>query len=823
MPIVINNAPVSNVIYKTQYTSVWVKAYYEDTWRYVPYLFPESSTEAAAPSDSEATLSWDYGKYINLWGNPGGTLLPINIENWHVRILVHTVYGTYIAWLGVVVGESMTETGIDVETGYPRGEQIIECRGLESLLERRMVVGTYVGNETEYVYLQRTRDFNVVGSRRENLAGNRSAFTNEVANCFLFSADGNKWSNYDIIKYLLAVFQPWMPFQDTTGQLYYAPQFRLVGQTSALRNIFEEHRFGGRTVRECLNSLIDRKRGLGWKIRTDGNGAIYVYVYSIAQYAITGNTASLPANTRQIDVPIHDDKFIKARYRISAMNQVDWIIVDSEEPVKTMATVRLSDGSLEPAWDPELDSEFLLNSYDTAKKALAENMLDNWDAVHTLTYFPNIQYSEFSAYSLVAPSFFNYILEGQTNPVDALLYGFNELDADGDGSLSKEDLTFFLPSDTYQTVSEDARATDKFAAVFSHFRVPKSWTWPNWLPTIQPNGQITGYGMGTYWNHDLTALRYLPIMEPGSSMDSEREYMEPFAVIAFPDSTRDAILALANANLAPYVNLAAAQAVYPSMTQSQFDDIGGGGGSAITWEDLSAAVLLHPYEWVQLDRTQQLDMPACSLRMGDAGLKVIVRSEYNHVFGKNHIDDADVEKDTVFDYNDLAVTIFFETDLMPRVAIPVWNNLSVNADGTITTQGVPVGKQIYIEVPGKEVWYAAPQTVRGLNEKALDFLNDGNPVVLRDDMPDLRFIAQLAYAWYGQQRASLDMTIQNQYPFFQIGDLIRTTISGHSIERIGTCVTAITRNYQDGTHNVSTGYGELDPTSFGEKFGGKYR
>jgi len=814
--IVVNNTVTSNVIYKTQYTSVWVKPYYNNDWRYVPYLFPESSTEAAAPSDSEATLSWDYGKYVNLWGDPGGTLLPLNLENWHVRILVHTVYGTYISWIGIIVGESLTETGIDVETGYPRGEQILECRGLEYLLERRMVCGTYVGNETDYTYIQRTRDFNVVGSRRENLAGNRSAFVNEIATSYLFSADGNKWSNYDIIKYLLAVFQPWLPFQDTEGQLYYAPQFRIAGQTSALRSIFEEHRFGGRTIRECLNSLIDRKRGLGWKIRTDGVGTIYIYVYSLSQFAINGNGASLPANTRQIDVPIHDDKFISARYRISSTNQVDWIVVDSEEPVKTMATVRFSNGTLEPAWNSYLDSDFP-NVEPNHWGLLAQDLVDNF---HLIDLNADQFISDFELFiqSGAHPELFAFLDDPRS--------AFGVLDADGDGGISIQDLTYFLPETTYQEATEEARATDKYNAVFSHFQVPKTWNWTNWLPTIKPNGQITGYGGGTYWNHDINALRYLPIMDPGSTSDSEREYMEPFAVIAKPSRMRDVILALANANLAPYMALTGAlgaQEVVPDMTQAEFDSIGGGGGHVIGWAELSAAILLYPYEWVQLDRTQQLDMPACSLRMGDAGLKIVVKSEYNHVFAANHMGDAIADKSPVFDYIDLAATIFFETDVMPRVAIPIWTNITRDADGNITTQASPIGKQIYIEVPGKEVWYAAPQTVRGLNGTALDYINDGEAKILRNDLPDLRFIAMLAYMWYGQQRASIDMTIQNQYPFFQIGDLVRSTISGWSFERVGTCVTAITRNYQDGTHNVSTGYGELDPAAFGEKFGGKMR
>lgn len=821
---VVSNFADPRVIYKTQYTSVWVKPYYNDNWRYVPYLFPETSTEAAAPSDSEAMLTWDYGKYVNLWGDPGATLLPLNIQNWHVQILVHTIYGTYISWIGIVVGESLSETGIDVATGLPRGEQVIECRGLEYLLERRPIIGTYVGDETGYTYLQRTRDFNTSGSRRENLAGNRSAYINPTSGTYLFSSDGNKWSNFNIIQYLLATFQPWLAFQDTTGQLYYAPQFKIAGQVSALKHIYEEHRFGGRTVREALNSLIDRKRGLGWKIMTDGIGTIYIYVYSISQRAITGNSIVLPANPRQIDVQIHDDKWIQAKYRISSTNQVDWIVVDSEEPVKTMATVRFSNGTLEPAWDPQLDSELALTETESSYRDLAQYLLNNWDLIHESTRYPNIQFFEFYAEASVAPDLFSFLLDGWAgDPSQPLLAGFNALDSDGDGTLSKEDLKPFIPSDSYQLVSDEARATDKYAAVFSHFRVPKTWPWTDWHPQINNNGQIIGFGTSTsWWNHDIAPLRYLPIMEPGSSLDTEREYMEPFAIVAKPNTLRDAAMQLINAGLAPYTTLSSAQAVVSDMTQSMFDDIGLGDGS-ISAQDLYDYVNANPYHWVYLDKAQQLNLPACSLRMGDSGMKIIVKSEYNHVFAKNHMDGIVTTKEPIFDYRDLAATLFFETDLMPRVAIQIWNNIVRSADGTITSQASPVGRTMYIQVPGKEVWYVAPYTVRGLDETSLDYIYDGSPGILRDDLPDLRSIAMLAEVWYNQQRASLDMTIQNQLTFFQIGDLIRSTWSGWTYERIGTCVTAIQRNYQSGTHQVSTGYGELDPTSFGAQFGATVR
>jgi hypothetical protein len=825
--IVVNNTVASNVIYKTQYTSVWVKPYYNNDWRYVPYLFPESSTEAAAPSDSEATLSWDYGKYVNLWGDPGGTLLPLNLENWHVRILVHTVYGTYISWIGIIVGESLTETGIDVETGYPRGEQILECRGLEYLLERRCVVGTYVGNDSEWAYLPRTRDFNVGSSRRENLAGNRSAATNIDSGTYLFSTDGNKWSNLDIIKYLLAAFQPWMPYEQY-NQLFYAPQFRIAGQTSALNGIFEEHRLGGRTIRECLNTLIDRKRGMGWKIQTDGANSIYIYIYSLSQFAITGNGANLPANTRQIDVPIHDDKFIAARYRISSMSQVDQIVVESDEPIRTCATLRFADGTLEPAWSPDLDEDIENNPDETNYRNLAQYIYQNWDVanIYTQTWArsgPNylLSFDEVFRLSEFDTTPFDFLQTDEFGlTAREVRIGFNKLDVDGDGYLSKEDLLTFEAYDEYQLVSEAERASDKYAAVFSEFQVPRVWNWQGWSPHVYPNGVVDLNINGAYWIHDIEMHRYLPFMLQGGALDSDREYMEPFAFIEKPNRNREFLMNMGNGGAYPYT-FEQAQALDPETTRGQFEIYAT--GDYLTLDDINAGLADEPAVWIQLDRAQQLDLPACSLRMGDSGMKIVVKSEYNHVFAKNHTLSGTYEKQPVFDYETLEATVFFDTDMKPRVAMPVFTGYYRDYYGDIQGQQSPTGKQIYIEVPGKQVWCVAPNTVKGFLEGEKVYYNDGAGGFMRDDSADLRFIAQLAYMWYGQQRASIDMTIQNQYPFFQIGDLVRSTISGWSFERVGTCVTAITRNYQDGTHNVSTGYGELDPVAFGEKFGGKMR
>lgn len=823
--VIVNNPVLSGVIRPTQYTSVWVKPYWGATWRYVPYLFPERSTEAVAPADSTASYTWEYGEFLNLWGDPGGTLFPINLENWFIATKVHTVYGTYISWIGVVVGETMQEEGIDTVTGYPRGNQRLECRGLEYLLERRNVLGTYVGDTIDgaesWVYLDRTRNFNRSNSRRESLAGNRSNYVNSTSGSYLFGT-GGAWTNNQIANYLLATFQPWVSIGTMQGAMDYVPLFRLSGQTEGLDSIIEHHGFHGRTVRECLNNLIDRRRGFGWHIQTDGVGPIYIRVFSLSQYPITGVNAYLPANPRQIDVAIHDDPWIKASYRISSTTQVDEIVVQSDTPVKTCATLSFLLGTLEPAWDPARDSDLTPGSENYP--GLAEHVLENF-----ATYDNNgdllLTIYGFANYANAFPAQLAF-LGGVTS--STINEAFSNLDNDKDGKVSVEDLEYWIANtttDTYQTVTEEERATDRYAAVFSDFQVPKDWTWDGWAVGMSSLGYVNLSGSGNYWNHDAAFLRHLPFVVPGAADDTEREYMEPFAVVQKQSRNRMILLALADAGAAPYSYLGAL-AVDDSITPAEFDALDNE-SDQIGWDELYAGLEANPEVYLQLDRAQQIEItpggdryPACSLRMGDAGLKISIKSEANHIFGLNHFDVQLSEIAPLFDYETLLATVFIETDVMPRVRIPIYTATyeTYDSDGNPITVGerTPTGRQIYIEVPDKEVWIAAPNTVTGLDGELLEYFRDGAAGIIRDDTDDLRFIALIAYIWYGQQRASAEFQIANQLRFFMPGDLIRSTISGWWFERIGTCVTSIDRDYQAGTHTVTTGYGELDPGAFAD-------
>lgn len=714
------NTYVQSVFPRETY-SVWVKREWGDAWYRVPYMIPKNWQESAAPSTGQARVRWEYGNYVNKWYHAGGTLLPLDIEDWCIAIVVHSIYGNRISFIGVVVGESMRDEGTDGQAFYPTGYQEFECRDLKYLLERRRVLGTFVGDNSGWVYLPRTRPFNTGYSMYEGRLLNRSDQRNDDANCYLFEENGSAWSNFDIIEYLLGCFQPWYPTGVTAGgAVSLTPLFYVVGQTEPLEHIYGEYRFWGKSVFECLDILIDRRRGFGWKLATDGVNAIYIVVYSLSENEIWGDNAYIPANPSQHYVNVGDSHHITARYQITSTRRVDEIVVESDEPVKVMATLRYADASLERG---------------------------------------------FTVFNI----------------------------------------------DSYNEATEEERASDTWAHVFSRHQVPNNFDFSSMIPLVDDFGVVDVNSSGAYWNYDYYFERYLPIEE--ETWVDEVEYIEPFALIAKPDRQRDLATQLADDGNAPYTFGEASGATSPAMTQEEFDTMSTDDES-ITAGDITTA-LARPKTYIHLDRTQQFGYPACGLQLANKSLGVYITSEAPHVFGMNHFT-GDSEIDPVFDYETLLVTVFFRTDEMPRVRLPVFAGSYVDFNGNVVNETNPQGKQIHIVVPGQEIWTAAPNTVTGVDENGLVYFNNAFAGGLRDDSNRIWWTALVAYIWYGQQRAAAEFTIENNLPWFEVGDLVRATVSGFWWERIGTVVTSITHDCESGSQIIRTAYGEMDPAVFAE-------
>jgi hypothetical protein len=723
--LIIGGAAYSPAVTERESFSVFVKREWADAWVRVPYLKPLTFGEAAFPSIASARLRWDYGQYVNLWYHAGGTLLPIHLENWIIKIQVHSRYGSYIGFIGVVIGEQMMEEGIDPVSGIPVGVQEIECQDISVMLKRRRVIGTFVGDGENWTYLKRTRPFNRGMSYRQGRVPNRSNTYNEEAGCYMFEEPGTTWSNGRIAEYLLACFQPWFPLGNAAGGvLELTPLWRLSGQTDALLSILGEYQHWGRDVHSCMDQLIDRRRGFGAHVVTDGEGPIYLEVYSLSEFPIRGLDAYVPANPRQGWVPVGGDHHVQASYQITEMRAVDEIVVESDEPIKVMATLGFADGSLEPAWSEESEAAFV-------------------------------------------------------------------------------------------AATDDERRADLFDLVYSKFQVPRAFDFSGMIPGVDDLGTVDLEAVGSWWHHDMGFERYLPLEEAGAS-NTEKQYREPFALIATSERFRDLAVQLGDAALAPY-DLAAAQAnTEPPITEDEFDDMSAS-GTSLTADDLAATLSAWPEYYVHLSRTVDLGMSQVTFQPGDTGLGFYVRGENALLFAHNRFF-GESERSTLWDYQTLLATLFFRTDETLRVRLPVWTGSYVDQRGRTVGVTNPQGRQIHIVVPAAECWVAAPWTVTDVIDGVLQFHNEGAAEIIRNDVERLRWIALVAYAWYGTPRATCRLDIQNHLPWFRIGDLIKATLSGFWWNRVGTCVTSIEHDCEQCRQVITTAFGEMDPeVMVGEK------
>jgi hypothetical protein len=120
-------------------------------------------------------------------------------------------------------------------------------------------------------------------------------------------------------------------------------------------------------------------------------------------------------------------------------------------------------------------------------------------------------------------------------------------------------------------------------------------------------------------------------------------------------------------------------------------------------------------------------------------------------------------------------------------------------------------RQLMIKAPGCHLDWLVDGTSVGVLGGALLKNSDGG-VWLRDDRVRCADIAKLAFAWYGQQRRTLNLTIQGIVAIsgFDLGVLVEEIGAGATLETINTVITSISYDLVAGTTQISTAFGEID-------------
>jgi hypothetical protein len=333
------SAPSATINYPVA-RSVWAKRNWADAWTWLPYMDCRSAVETAAPSIGSARLRYEYGwiKRENYPVFAGWYPYALSGSYVQVRVGMHNVPGRhYPIWTGVAEIDEHQPHGTAL---WFQGPQEYTCHELTHLLDRVYIVGAY----TEGGYVDRALRFNVREGRGLKRRGNRSQATGSEG-VYVYGDAGDEWSNYEIIRHLVQ---------------YYGPDgltFQIVGAWDSLVNVVEEWDFNGMSLFQALNKLIDERRGLGWCLRTNGEGPLYLQIYSILSEPVSVGDYSVPANADQTIVAFDGRIDGQPSIRINELARFDSLIVRGG-PIYTTFSLSKADATLEPAWSAAQETAY---------------------------------------------------------------------------------------------------------------------------------------------------------------------------------------------------------------------------------------------------------------------------------------------------------------------------------------------------------------------------------------------------------------------------------------------------------------------------------
>lgn len=345
-------------IYDRPALQVQVKRYWSDNWQTVDYLEPQSATLTIAPATPQASFVYRYGQIKREDSNDFEFVTPLNLANWYVRILSDGA----TLFVGILMDEHFDLMG--ALSGEPAGDQSMTAYGLEHLLDRVTVWGA----QTASGRISRTPAFNRAEQFGGLPRGNRSA-SSDSNGVYVFDDNDATWSHLDILNYVF------------THHASLGFSIGLSGQYSLLADLSGVYTFEGLTLRQILDKLIDRRRGLGWLLWSDGF-SVSVHVFTVFENDVSFSDVYIPGNPDQIELDTDGIDVESARISLSQAPLYDTIVVQGAR-AKTCFTVSLYDGNLQSGWDSALE-----NAYKNAADD-AERKTDKYNAVYQRFIIPS--------------------------------------------------------------------------------------------------------------------------------------------------------------------------------------------------------------------------------------------------------------------------------------------------------------------------------------------------------------------------------------------------------------------------------------------------
>jgi len=346
---------------------VQVMEEWEGEWVTVPHLQPLRYLDAVAPSVGSATLLWHYGLQLQQGATALAVEQPQDLANWFVRIRKSSAAGTQVAWVGFLPSESLQMLG--APGGNATGHHELHALDLKHLLDRTPIRSALILLPDGTVgQVDRVPAANSTG---KIIVGNMSAvsygYPPHPGGIRVWDPNGIPWTHSELCRTLL--------WQYTPAGLVLA----LGGQATALQSLtVSPYPLEGVSLKAALDHLIPRELGLGWTIRTDGEGVVIIHVFTHASQPVSVAGYTLPANAEAHTLALDGRHELAAAVKhISHLPVVDRVVAVGA-PVRTIASYALLDQTLEAGWPPTLEAKYNTGSadpeaepqdHDTARKA----------------------------------------------------------------------------------------------------------------------------------------------------------------------------------------------------------------------------------------------------------------------------------------------------------------------------------------------------------------------------------------------------------------------------------------------------------------------
>lgn len=352
------------------------------------YLDALRASEVVAPQVGQAEFLWRSGS-IKRTGSSDFTLVnPVSLDDWFVRIDKIDGALRVPLWIGRMTGDTREFLGSDrAETV----NQTLLALGLEHLLDRVTIAAGWVSNDgTAEVEIDTPPVFNEHMVYGFKTVGNRSAEKiakpeSEGGDRYAFSSEDDVWSNRDIVEYLLAHYTP--------GDV----RFVLSGATSDLDAIsLPRVDLRGMTVREALNFLIDRRRGLGWRVKYTSSSPASLEadgdVVNVHVFTTIDSNVTIPADMHTEEVILRAnsdlqsfdadrldvDPLVSVQDTLSSFGRIRVL----GERVKACYSVKYSDSTLIKGWTDAEETAYEDAPGSTAQERDNERTKDEYRHVY---------------------------------------------------------------------------------------------------------------------------------------------------------------------------------------------------------------------------------------------------------------------------------------------------------------------------------------------------------------------------------------------------------------------------------------------------------